>query len=234
MDAPSLPTCLGFIMDGNRRFAKAQHLPAIEGHRQGFERVFVESVEYFRDVGTRHLVYFAFSTENWQRQESEVTYLLTLFKRAMAELEKKFLNDPVLEKRLRVRFVGRREDFSLELQNSMNMLEEKSVSYGKGTTIWIALSYGGRAEIVAAVNAAVAKGETIDEQTFGALLWSAELPEPDMIVRTSGEQRLSNFLTWKSVYSELYFIKKPWPALTKIDFEDILKEYGKRQRRLGK
>jgi undecaprenyl diphosphate synthase len=131
-----------------------------------------------------------------------------------------------------VRIVGRREDFSASLQKQMSDLEEKSVLH-IGTTVWIALSYGGRAEIIAAVNQAVESGVKVDEISFKNLLWTAELPDPDMIVRTSGEQRLSNFLTWGSAYSEFYFIEKHWPALTKDDLKDILLEYEKRERRQG-
>jgi len=221
------PTCLGFIMDGNRRFAKEHGLPTFEGHRKGFDDVFLGLVRFLRDERIPHAVFYAFSTENWRRAEAEVSYLMTQFSEKMARM-----NEDLEEQGVQVRFVGRRQDFSTELQKQMNELEEKSKEY-TSTTIWIALSYGGRAEIVEAVNEAVRRGIEVDEQSFDKLLWTAELPDPDMIVRTSGEQRLSNFLTWKSAYSELYFIKKHWPALTKTDFDDILAEYAKRERRHG-
>jgi len=131
--------------------------------------------------------------------------------------------------------VGRRKDFAPDIVEQMNRLEAESLEYTKATTtVWIALSYGGRAEIVAAVNQAITNGEPVDEASFEALLQTADMPDPDLIIRTSGEQRLSNFMTWKSVYSELYFIKKHWPALTQDDFNDILDEYGRRTRRNGK
>jgi undecaprenyl diphosphate synthase len=114
----------------------------------------------------------------------------------------------------------------------MNELEEKSRAH-TGTTIWIALSYGGRAEIIQAVNQAIKNGTEVDEKSFEALLWTAGMPDPDMIIRTSGEERLSNFLSWQSAYSEFYFIEKHWPALTEADFKDILLQYETRQRRHG-
>lgn len=213
-------------MDGNRRWAKAEGLQTLEGHARGHE-VFQDYVLLVRDAGIPHAVFYAFSTENWNRKSEEVNYLLELFANLLDKLSAE-----LDEKKVRVRFIGQRKDFSPELQFSMAKVEEKSLAYS-GTTIWIALSYGGRAEIMAAVNKAVRLGKEISEADFENLLWTAEMPDPDMIVRTSGEQRLSNFLTWKSVYSEFYFIQKHWPALTKSDFDGILGEYEKRERRKG-
>lgn len=221
-----LPQCLGFIMDGNRRFAKEQGLPTLEGHRQGLEK-FLEVVRFVRDKKIPHAVFYAFSTENWKRAEDEVAYLIQLFDGLLARLD-----EELTEQGVRVRIIGRRTDFTPELQSRIAQLEAKSAEF-TATTIWMALSYGGRAEIIEAVNQAITRGEKVDEVSFATLLWSAELPETDMIVRTSGEARLSNFLTWHSAYSELYFIEKHWPALTKADLEDILMEYGRRSRRYG-
>lgn len=214
-------------MDGNRRWAKAQGLPSFEGHRRGYE-VFEEFVRYIRDAQIPHAVFFAFSTENWQRVTEEVTYLMQLLEVAMRRVL-----DGVEEDKVRVRVLGRRSDLPASLQAIISQVEEKSAHY-ETTTIWIALSYGGQAEITYAVNRAVSAGQSVTEESFNKLLWSADMPEPDMIVRTGGEKRLSNFMTWKSVYSELYFIDKHWPALTKTEFEDILEEYAKRERRRGK
>lgn len=220
------PTCLGFIMDGNRRWAKAQGLPTYEGHTKG-HAVFEDMVRLLRDHKIPHGVFYAFSTENWNRSEAEVAYLMGLFHTMLERLL-----ETVEGLKVRVRFVGRRNDFSAELQILMEKVEEQSRQY-MDTTIWVALSYGGRPEIVEAVNQVVEQGMEVTEETFKQLLWSAELPDPDMIVRTSGEQRLSGFMTWGSVYSELYFIEKHWPALTAEDFTDILSEYERRQRRHG-
>ena len=226
MDEQTKPQCLGFIMDGNRRWAKEQNLPTLEGHQKGLD-VFLDAVRFVRDEKIPHAVFYAFSTENWNRAESEVAYLMKLFSGLLARM-----SEELAEQGVRVRIVGRREDFSSELQKQMSELEKKSLEY-TDTTIWIALSYGGRAELIEAVNEAIKNGNVVDEISFEKLLWTTGLPDPDMIVRTSGEERLSNFLTWKSVYSEFYFIKKHWPALTKADFKDILLQYEKRQRRHG-
>ena len=214
-------------MDGNRRWAKEQGLPTLDGHQRGFNNTFLEVVRFVRDEKISHAVFYAFSTENWKRTKEEVGYLMNLISESLSRM-----TEELEEHGVRVRIVGRREDFSPQLQLQMNELEDKSAVY-TGTTIWIALSYGGRAEIVEAVNEAVTKGQVVDESSFEKLLWTADMPDPDMIVRTSGECRLSNFLTWKSVYSELYFIEKHWPALTKADLQDILAEYAKRERRQG-
>ncbi len=213
-------------MDGNRRFAKEQGLPALEGHQKGLD-VFLDIVRYVRDEKIPHAVFYAFSTENWKRTEAEVSYLMMLFSGLLTKM-----SEELVEQGVRVRIVGRRQDFSSVLQIQMSELEEKSLQY-TGTTIWIALSYGGRAEIVEAVNQAIKNGSEVNEASFETLLWTGEMPDPDIIVRTSGEQRLSNFLSWKSAYSEFYFVEKHWPALTKADFKDILLQYEKRQRRHG-
>jgi undecaprenyl diphosphate synthase len=220
------PQCLGFIMDGNRRWATEQNLVTLEGHQKGLE-VFLDVVRFIRDEEIPHAVFYAFSTENWKRSEEEVGYLMQLFKGLLVRLQ-----EELKEKQVRVRIIGSKESFSPDLQTQMRELEEKSEAY-TDTTIWIALSYGGRAEIVAAVNKAIEKGQSVTEDTFKQLLWTADMPDPDMIIRTSGEERLSNFLLWSAAYSEFYFIKKHWPALTKADFNDMLLQYAKRKRRKG-
>lgn len=217
--------CIGFIMDGNRRWAKAQGLPALLGHQKGGE-VMRESIRWVQEADIPHAVYYAFSTENWKRSETEVSYLMNLFS---VEMERQ-----LREKNIRVRIIGRREDFTAELQQQMKELERMGEEYKNATTtIWVALSYGGRAELVEAINKAIVAGEPVTEESFESHLSTADMPDPDMIVRTSGEHRLSNFLTWRSVYSELYFINTHWPALTKADFKDILSEYETRERRRG-
>jgi len=223
---PSQIQCIGFIMDGNRRWAHENNVPALAGHSRGRE-VMSDCVRWVRDAGIPHAVFYAFSTENWLRKKTEVDGLLQLFTQVLQELLAE-----VDEDKVRIRIVGRRADFAPELQSLMSAVEKKSESYSK-TTIWIALSYGGRAEIIEAVNMAVAKGEPVTEDSFAALLQTAHMPDPDLIVRTGGEQRLSNFATWKSVYSELVFIDTHWPALTKSDFKDILTTYESRERRKG-
>lgn len=231
--AEQLPQCLGFIMDGNRRWAKDQGLQTYEGHKKGGE-VFTDSVHFVRDAGIKHTVYYAFSTENWKRSEAEVNYLMDLFRDWLRKIDEKVDENHEADKKINVRIVGRRKDFAEDIQTQMNTLEQRNEEFpNPDTTIWVALSYGGRAEIIDAVNQAISLGEPIDEASFETLLWTADMPDPDMIIRTSGEHRLSNFMTWKSVYSELYFIDKHWPALTENDFQDILQEYQRRNRRNG-
>ncbi len=219
--------CAGFIMDGNRRFARERGLETLEGHRLGME-VFQDSISWVKEFKIPHAVYYAFSTENWSRDEKEVGYLMELCGSLVAEMTERAEKNQV-----RCRLIGRRGDFSEDLQKQMAILEQKTASYTE-TTIWIALSYGGRAEIVSAVNEAIERGERVDEESFKNLLWSAEMPDPDLIIRTGGEQRLSNFMTWGSVYSELFFTPTYWPAFTKEEFARIVEAYGKRTRRKGK
>lgn len=231
-----IPTCVGFIMDGNRRWAKEQGLPTFEGHRKGAD-VFSECVRWVRDAGIAHAVFYAFSTENWQRSEEEVGYLMDLFRELLNKIDKQIAdeNKTNQEKKVKLRIIGRREDFSPDLQTHMTEIEMKSESYEDATTtIWIALSYGGRAELVSAVNEAVRKGEEVTEASFESLLWTAGMPDPDLIIRTSGEQRLSGFVTWKSVYSELFFLDTYWPAFTQETFHSIVEAYAERERRRGK
>ena len=223
-DMVTKPQCIGFIMDGNRRWAKSHDLPTLAGHAKGAE-VFSDSIEWVCEAGIPHAVYYAFSTENWRRSEEEVGYLMNLFREWLAKNTK--------WQGVRIRVVGRRGDFAPDMQAQLRQLEQET-EQSAATTIWVALSYGGRAEIVAAVNEAIAKGEPMTEASFEQLLWTAEMPDPDIIVRTGGEQRLSNFMTWKAVYSELLFLEKQWPALIKNDFDTILEEYQKRGRRKGK
>lgn len=224
-------------MDGNRRWAKEQGLSTLEGHKKGSE-VLADSIDWVRKSGIPNAVYYAFSTENWNRSEAEVAYLMELFSDGLRKLEERIDENRDEDKKdypINIRIVGRREDFSESLQSQIRHLENRNAEFPNPVaTIWIALSYGGRAEIIEAVNQAIEKGQPVDEASFEQLLWTAQMPDPDMIIRTSGEQRLSNFVTWRSVYSELHFIDKHWPALTEDDFNDILKEYENRERRRGR
>lgn len=215
-------------MDGNRRFAKAAGLSPLEGHAKGYE-VMQNVVEWVSDLNIPHAVFYAFSTENWRRSPAEVEYLMTLFRHAYATAEATLKTD---DKKIRIRCIGQREDFAPDIQASIRDIEDRTAA-NTGTTIWIAFSYGGRAEIVAAVKSLVASGQPVTEETLSEHLWSAELPDPDLVIRTSGEHRLSNFLPWQTVYSELFFTPTLWPAFTKDEFTRILFEYANRQRRHG-
>ncbi len=222
------PQCVGFIMDGNRRWAKGSGKETSEGHLAGKEKLF-DVIEWVSEKKIPHAVFYAFSTENWRREKSEVEYLLTLFCETV-----KYLQTENEKRNIFVRVIGQRKDFSEPLQKAISELEAMGKNKSAATFVWIALSYGGRAELLAAINLAITKGEPVDENTFTNLLWTAGMPDPDLIIRTGGEQRLSNFLPWQSIYSELFFIETCWPAFTKDEFERILNRYAARERRIGK
>lgn len=220
------PACVGIILDGNRRWAKAKGLPTFEGHRAGLSRV-REAVIFTGNRGVRHLVVYAFSTENWKRESAEISYLMDLFlstiKNELTELG---------ERGARIRFVGQRERFPQKLQQTMSEAETQTAG-NTAITLWVCLSYGGRAEITAAARAAAKEGE-ITENTLSRHLWTAGMPDPDIIIRTGGNQRLSNFLPWQSVYSELFFTETFWPDFSEKEFDAILAEFAERERRHGK
>lgn len=222
----AVPVCVGIILDGNRRWAKARGLSTLEGHRAGMEKV-KEAARFVRESGVAHLVVFAFSTENWNREPAEVSYLMDLLRESIQKEMQELGKEGV-----RVRFVGERERFSPDLQQAMDDVE-KETRGNIAITLWVCLSYGGRAEIVAAANAAAESGE-ITEESLTKNMWTAEMPDPDIIIRTSGEQRLSGFLTWKSIYSELFFTDTKWPDFSEKEFDAILAEYATRERRRGK
>lgn len=213
-------------MDGNRRYARETGLEVSLGHLAGKDKL-MEVIRWTAEAEVPHLVVYAFSTENWRRSEDEVVALLSLFSIGIAELEARE------EKDFAVRFIGRRSDFSPELHADMARVENSVPDVCK-VTVWIALSYGGRAEIVEATNRAIAIGEPVSEESFAKLLWTCGMPDPDLLVRTGGEERLSNFLPWQTIYSELVFTKTYWPAFTKEEFTGILETYAARERRRGK
>ena len=221
------PRCVGIILDGNRRWAKERGLPTAEGHRQGAKSTDVIALAA-RDLGIEHLALYAFSTENWKRSGEEVSYLMELFEEAIRDHFSR-----LTEEGIRVRFVGQLERFSDTLRTLMREVEAKNPAELK-MTLWVCLSYGGQAEIVEAARALATAGEEITEESLAQHLWTAQMPDPDLIIRTGGEHRLSNFLLWKSAYSELFFPGALWPAFTKVDLENILEEYATRERRLGK
>ena len=186
------------------------------------------TIRAVRDKKIPHLAVFLFSTENWKREASEVAYLMDLF-RMQWESELKELG----KEGVRVRFAGQRERFSKDLQEAMASIERDTADNTQ-LTLWACMSYGGRAEIVAAARSLAAAGEEITEESLRNHLWTAEMPDPDIIIRTSGEKRLSGFLLWAGAYSELFFIDTMWPDFTKEHLEQVLKEYTQRERRLGK
>lgn len=250
-----IPQCVGFILDGNRRWARARGMPTIMGHRRAFS-VLEDVARWVRDRGIPHMVVYAFSTENWKRSPEEVAYLMDIFHDVIRHSIGKYSKENI-----RVRFIGERERFSEELQRGMQEAEEHTAECSR-LTLWFALSYGGRAEIASAARAAVASGIALTEDSIGSCLWSAEMPayqsecprchrqrfakrsvscqrcigmpDPDLIVRTGGEQRLSNFLLWQAAYSELIFIPEHWPDFDEALLDRVLAEYSSRERRMGK
>ena len=221
---------IGIIMDGNRRWAKARGLPSLEGHRQGYEalkRLSKDATRMREVYGLEYVTLFAFSTENWQRSAEEVSYLMDLFGIGIDEMMLSHASD------IRIRIVGDRERFSKSLQDKFSILEEKTKD-NAGTTVSFALSYGGRAEILHAAGELAKSGEEWSEENFSKHLWATGIPDPDLIIRTSGEQRISGFLTWQGVYSELFFTETLWPDFSVEELEKIFAEFYERERRHGK
>lgn len=222
------PRCIGIILDGNRRFAKANGLPTLEGHRRGYERV-KDIMQWAKEAHIPFVIVYAFSTENWNRSPEEVSYLMGLFKEALTKQLQELKQEG-----FRVRCIGERERFSSELQKLMQSAEEETERLS-GPILALALSYGGRADILQAARRAIKEGKKdITESEFSSYLWTNGIPDPDLIIRTSGEKRLSGFLTWQSVYSELFFIDTYLPDFSKEEFQAILKEFSERDRRMGK
>ncbi len=224
-----IPVTIGIIMDGNRRYAKERNLPTLEGHRRGLDKV-KEMLGWAEEAGVKNVILYTFSTENWNRSAEEVEYLFSLFRKAIQEFK-----DELRAKHpeLRLRFLGDRTRFPEDMQVLMNDAEQETVD---GIfTLALAMNYGGRAEIMQAIHRIPSdKLTTLTEQEFSALLYTDGIPDPDIILRTSGEERLSGFLPWQSIYSELFFITTHWPAFTREEFDGILKSYAARNRRFGK
>ncbi|MBP7741693.1 MAG: di-trans,poly-cis-decaprenylcistransferase, partial [Candidatus Pacebacteria bacterium] len=219
---------VGIIMDGNRRWARERGLHTFEGHKAGLEKI-PELMEWAKEMGVKEVVLYAFSTENWGRAVDEVDYLMKLFEKFF----EKWMETAV-EKGTKIRFIGDLSRASEKIRVLIKRVEETTFEGTEGTLI-VAFSYGGRPEILAAVNTLLSQGKTmVDEQMFTDALWSHDLMDPDIIVRTGGEKRLSNFLTWRSAYSELFFTDTKWPAFSKEEFLSIIEEYGNRERRRGK
>ncbi len=227
------PRHVAIIMDGNGRWAEARGRPRLFGHHAGARRV-REIVEACPDLGVDYLTIFGFSTENWKRTQIEVAGLMNLF-RSYIRKETRALK----EKNVRVRFIGDRPGLDEKLQQMMDELEEVT-SHCTGTNLTIALNYGGRDEVARATKRLardVAKGrldpEAIDAETLPRYLDTHVLPDPDLVIRTSGEARISNFLLWQSAYAEYEFIETLWPDFTAAELARLVKDYGKRGRRFG-
>ncbi|MES2931759.1 MAG: polyprenyl diphosphate synthase [Patescibacteria group bacterium] len=219
---------IGIIMDGNRRWAKERGLETLEGHKAGAEKIF-EIVRWAHEAEVQEVILYAFSTENWNRAEEEVGYLMRLAGKLFTEQLPRFK-----ESGAKLRFIGDLSRASERIQSMIKKAEEETKDGAKGTLVF-AFSYGGRPEILAAINELLKEGkESVGEEEFSGTLWSAGLLDPDLILRTGGERRLSNFLPWQSVYSELFFTDTKWPDLSREEFDAVLAEYHERERRHGK
>ncbi|MFA5354757.1 MAG: polyprenyl diphosphate synthase [Thermodesulfovibrionales bacterium] len=229
MTGGAIPKHIGIIMDGNGRWAELQGLPRSEGHRKGVQRV-KEVTEAAKAAGVRALSLYAFSMENWKRPESEVSVIMGLME---STLKGEFLN--FMEEGIRFRIIGNRERLSPRVREIMEYTEEATAENDQ-IILQCAVSYGGRDEIIRAVKNAIRSGlkpEEMNEERLSSLMDTAGLPDPDLIIRTSGEKRLSNFLLWQSAYSELYFTDTLWPDFTKEELMKAIKEYQLRDRRFG-
>ena len=217
---------VAIIMDGNGRWAERQGLPVAEGHRAG-TKALRRTVEAAIDLGLETLIVYAFSTENWSRPEGEVEDLMEIF----GETIERELPD-LARQGVRARFLGRRDRAPDALRTQMESLEEET-AHNDRLNLWIAFDYGGRAELIEAARRLVEAGVEPGEESLRANLYAAELPNPDLLIRTSGELRISNFLLWQLAYSELVFLDVLWPDFGSRELEDALAAYAQRRRRFG-
>lgn len=222
-----IPNHIGVILDGNRRWAEENGLPATQGHLEGVKRA-KELVSFAKENGIKNLTLFVFSTENWKRSEKEVNFLMKLIEVFFKEEITK--ND--LLKDVRVLIVGERERLSERIRKVIEAIEEKTKD-NKSMTLNIALSYGGRGEIVSAIKNIIKKNIPVDDINEQVMRENLSIPDLDFIIRTGKEQRISNFFLWQAAYAELYFPNKYWPEFTNKDLLEALNEYDRRKRRFG-
>lgn len=224
-----IPTHIGFILDGNRRWARKHSIPEYDGHLAGYNSL-KEVMDGCFERDIKYVTIYAFSNENWKRDKSEVSGLMKLALQAISKDLKR-----LIDRNVRVRILGRRDGISAKLLAGFEKCEEKTRDL-TGGTLAVCFNYGGQQEIVDAARKCMQDGlapDEVDEEAIAARIYGADIPPIDMVVRTSGEQRLSNFMLWRTAYSEFYFLKKLWPEMTKDDVTDIIDEYNRRQRRFG-
>jgi undecaprenyl diphosphate synthase len=225
-ERPNVARAVAIVMDGNGRWARRRGLPVAAGHRAG-TKALRRTVEAAIDLGVESLAVYAFSTENWTRPPDEVDALMELF----PETIDRELRD-LADQGVRTRFIGRRDRASAALQRKMAELENETADKER-FQLWIAFDYGGRAEIVDAARRAAEAGVELNQETFGSFLYAPAMPDPDLVIRTSGEQRISNFLLWQSAYAELVFVDTLWPDFGENELRSALDEYAGRRRRFG-
>ena len=221
----NVPEHVAMIMDGNGRWATQRGKKRGEGHKAG-AKTLGDVLNWCGDRGIKYLTVYAFSTENWKRPREEVSGLMDLFARMLKTKERSFMKN-----RVRFRMIGRRGDLSKKLLAVIEALEKKTVHFER--QFIVAISYGGRAEIIDAMNAAIKKGEPLTEETFRNYLYAPDVPDPDLVIRTSGELRTSNFLLWETAYSEYYFTDVLWPDFSEAELDKALAAYAQRHRRKG-
>lgn len=229
----SVPVHVGVIMDGNGRWAKKRGMPRKYGHREG-AKTFRTITRHAKEIGIQYITFYAFSTENWQRPADEVKAIMDLFEKYLDEVR------DFIDENIRVRFIGDRSMLNPGLQEKMRRVEEDSKDFDSMTLI-LAINYGGRDEITHAVRK-IAKSvqigelvpDDITQELIQSRLYTKEIPDADLIIRPSGEQRLSNFLIWQSAYAEYYFTDILWPDFSKKDLEDAVIAYNERNRRFGR
>lgn len=220
---------VAFIMDGNRKWARSRKLPSSFGYKKGYQRI-EEIIEHAGKRGISYVTFWAFSTENWKRTPEEIDQLMNIFRNVFRS---KSLQR-IANKNVRINILGDLDKFPEDIQiNARKLITDTAQK--DGLTVNIALNYGGRQEIIRAVNQLLQqKKDAVDEETFSSYLYTQEQPDPDLIIRTGGEQRLSGYLPWQSIYSELYFTKKYWPEFDTEAFDEAIDVYNNRDRRFGK
>lgn len=225
---------IAFIMDGNRRWAKQHNLPIAAGHRKGAETL-TDIAKAAKELGVRYMTVYAFSTENWGRKKEEVDTLMDLLRQY---LEKGFKE--LKDNDARIIFIGERYMLADDIRKKMAQIEQETAQ-NKSVTLCVALSYGGRQEIVHATQSIAQKVldgkikvEDINTEIFAENLYTKDIPDPDLLIRTSGEQRISNYLPWQTAYSEFYFSDTLWPDFSAKELKKIIEDYSKRERRYGK
>ena len=233
MEKENLPKHIAIIMDGNRRWAKSRGKPASFGHREG-AKTLEKIVRYANKIGVKHITVYAFSTENWKRTEEEVKSLMMLFQSYLDDYAKRADTENI-----KVKIVGNREGLSERMKSSIEKCMERTKN-NTGIVFNIALNYGGRDELLNAIKE-IAKDvkenktniKDIDEEMISNHLYTKGQPDPDLLIRTSGELRLSNFLPWQLVYSEFIFVDKNWPDFNEEDLDLAIEEYQRRNRKFG-
>jgi undecaprenyl diphosphate synthase len=226
-----VPTHVGFIVDGNRRWAKAQGLPTLEGHRRGRALV-KKALRWCLSRGVQYVSFYIFSTENWNRTQEEVSYLMKMAKTEMRKLARELQEEGV-----QLKVLGTRERLEKEIADFIDEAEEMTAGGDKGT-VCVCFNYGGQQEIADAFSRICTNNRgklvQVSVEDVRENLYHPEVPDVDLVVRTSGEERISGFMLWRAAYAEMLFVEKNWPDMTEADVEGVLEEYASRARRFGK